>query len=169
MSEPRFSPQGIFAALHRHGVDYVVIGGFAANAYGSRRLTLDVDIVPAPEQDNYQRLARALDELGAPESAVDSAFRDLDPRDGFDLAGARVLRLPTSAGDLDLVDAALGAPAYEDLRERAVGVEVRGTPIRIASLDDLIAMKRASGRPQDFRDIAELTGLDESQEPEADR
>jgi hypothetical protein len=129
MSDPTFSPQEIFAALHRQGVDYVAIGGFAANAYGSRRLTLDVDIIPAPEGENYQRLAAALDELGAPES----------------------LKVSTAA------------TPYEDLRRRAVEVEVRGTPIRIASLDDLIAMKRASGRPQDLRDIAELAELDEQQ------
>jgi hypothetical protein len=169
MRDPAFSPQEIFAALHRHGVDYVTIGGFAANAHGSRRLTLDVDVVPAPDPENYQRLAAALDELGAPDSAVDSAFRDLDPRDDVDLARARVLKLATSVGDLDILDAALGAPPYEDLRERAIEVEVRGTPIRIASLDDLIAMKRASGRPQDLRDIAELAGLDEPQESEFDR
>jgi hypothetical protein len=162
MSDRPFSPQEIFAALHLHGVDYVAIGGFAANAHGSRRLTLDVDIIPAPEEANYQRLAAALDELGAPDSAVDSAFRDLDPRDGFDLARARVLRLPTAAGDLDVLNGAPGAPPYADLSARAIEVEVRGTPIRIASVDDLIAMKRASGRPQDLRDIADLTGLEEA-------
>ena len=161
MSEGSFSPQEIFAALHRHGVDYVTIGGFAANAHGSRRLTLDVDVVPAPDEANYERLAAALDELGAPDSAVDSGFRDLDPRDSFDLARAKVLRLATTAGDLDLLNGAVGAPPYEDLRKRAIEVEVRGTLVRIASLDDLIAMKRASGRPQDLRDIAELTGPDE--------
>jgi hypothetical protein len=127
MSEPSFSPQEIFAALHRHGVDYVAIGGFAANAYGSRRLTLDVDIILAPEQQNYQRLAAALEELGAPES----------------------------------LKVAAEAQPYEDLRARSIEVEVRGTPIRLASLDDLIAMKRAAGRPQDLRDIAELTRLDD--------
>lgn len=169
MSEPTFSPQEIFAALHRHGVDYVAIGGFAANAHGSRRLTLDVDIVAAPEGGNYQRLAAALDDLGVPGSAVDSSFRDLDPRDSFDLARARILKLQTSAGDLDLLNAALGAPPYGELRERAIEVEVRGTPILIASLDDLIAMKRAAGRPQDLRDVAELIALDEDQETEADR
>jgi hypothetical protein len=57
VSERGFSPGEIFAALHRHGVDYVAIGGIAANAHGSRRLTLDVDIVPAPEVANYERLA----------------------------------------------------------------------------------------------------------------
>jgi hypothetical protein len=169
MPGPSFSPQDIFTVLHRHGVDYVAIGGFAANAHGSRRLTFDVDIVPAPEEGNYRRLAAALDELGAPESAVDRGFRDLDPRDDFDLARARILRLPTSAGDLDLLNAALGAPPYADLRERAIDVEVRGTPIRIASLDDLIAMKRASGRPQDLRDIAELTAMEERGDEATDR
>jgi hypothetical protein len=159
-----FSPQEIFAALHRHGVDYVAIGGIAANAHGSRRLTLDVDIIPAPEVPNYERLAAALDELGAPATAFDSEFRDLDPRDGFDLARARVLKLATVAGDLDVLNGAPGAPPYEDLRKRAVEVEVRGTPVRVASLDDVIAMKRAVGRPRDLRDIADLTGLEESAE-----
>jgi hypothetical protein len=162
VSEQSFSPQEIFAALHRHRVDYVAIGGIAANAHGSRRLTLDVDIIPEPEESNYERLAAALDELGAPDSAVDSKFRDLDPRDSFDLARAEILKLPTAAGDLDVLNGAIGAPPYEDLRKRAVEVEVRGTPVRIASLDDMIAMKRAVGRPQDLRDIAELTGLEGS-------
>lgn len=140
MSAPRFSPQEIFAALHRHGVDYVTIGGFAANAHGSRRLTLDVDVVASPEPENYERLAAALDDLGAPD----------------------VERLNVRNGASEL-------PPYEDLRERAIEVEVRGTPIWIASLDDLIAMKRAAGRPQDLRDIAELTSLDEPRGTEADR
>jgi predicted nucleotidyltransferase len=169
MSEPTFSPREIFAVLHRHGVDYVAIGGIAANAHGSRRLTLDVDIVPAPDHLNYKRLAAALDELGAPETAADSSFRDLDPRDSFDLARAKILKLATDAGDLDLLNGALGAPPYPDLRKRAIEVDVRGTPVRIASLDDLIAMKRASGRPQDLRDIATLTALEDPSDPGADR
>ncbi|MBS1675774.1 MAG: hypothetical protein JST08_00165 [Actinobacteria bacterium] len=160
MTERSFSPQEIFAALHRHGVDYVAIGGIAVNAHGSRRLTLDVDIIPEPEVPNYARLAAALDELGAPESAVDSSFRSFDPRDGFDLARADILQLPTAAGDLGVFNGTIGAAPYEDLRKRSIEVEVRGTPVRIASVDDLIAMKRAAGRPQDLRDIADLTSLD---------
>jgi hypothetical protein len=164
VTERTFSPLEIFAVLHRRGVDYVAIGGIAANAHGSRRLTLDVDIIPAPDVQNYERLATALDELGAPASATDSEFRDLDPRDSFDLARAGVLQLATAAGDLDILNGAPGAPPYEDLRKRAVEVEVRGTPVRIASLDDVIAMKRAIGRARDLRDIAELTSLEESEE-----
>jgi hypothetical protein len=161
MKERPFSAEAIFAALQHHDVDYVTIGGIAANAHGSRRLTLDVDIVPAPRHANYKRLASALDQLGAPESAVDSDFRELDPRDSFDLARATNLSLPTAAGDLDLLNGATGAPPYEDLSKRAIEVEVRGVRVRVASLDDLIAMKRASGRPQDLRDIAELTAAED--------
>jgi hypothetical protein len=158
VNERKFSVEEIFATLERHDVDYVAIGGIAANAHGSRRVTLDVDIVPNPEDSNYKRLVTALDELGAPETVIDSDFRELDPRDSFDLARAAVLKLPTAAGDLDIVNGAIGGPPYEDLRGRAIEIEVRGTPIRVASLDDLIAMKRAAGRPQDLRDIADLTG-----------
>jgi hypothetical protein len=157
MSRNTFSAGEIFAKLERHGVDYVAIGGIAANAHGSRRLTLDVDIIPEPATSNYERLAAALDELNAPKTAVDSGFRSLDPRDSFDLARADVLKLATEAGDLDVINSAPGAPPYGDLRKRAIEVEVRGTRIRIASLDDLIAMKRAAGRPRDLRDIADLT------------
>jgi hypothetical protein len=164
VTERSFSPQEIFATLNRHGVDYVAIGGIAANAHGSRRLTLDVDIIPAPEEPNYERLAAALDELDAPALATDSEFRELDPRDSFDLARARVLKLATTAGDLDILNGAPGAAPYEDLRRRAIEVEVRGTPVNIASLDDVIAMKRAVGRPRDLRDIADLTDLGESAE-----
>ena len=164
MSAGRFSPEGIFGALERHSVDYVAIGGVAANAHGSRRVTLAVDIIPEPSDANYQRLAAALDELDAPVTAVDSDFRSLDPRDSFDLARAKVLKLATAAaGDLDIVNGAPGAPPYEDLRARAVEVEVRSVRIPMASLDDLIAMKRAAGRPQDIRDIADLTGDDSTE------
>jgi transcriptional regulator with XRE-family HTH domain len=163
MGDGSFSPERIFGALQRHSVDYVAIGGVAANAHGSRRVTLDVDIIFEPSDANYRRLAAALDELDALETAVDSDFRSLDPRESFDLARAKVLKLGTSSGDFDIVNGAPGAPPYEGLRARAVSVEVRGVRIPMTSLDDLIAMKRAAGRPQDIRDIAELTegGADE--------
>jgi len=149
------SPRDLLHATQRIEAAY---GRVRAERFGPR--TLDVDIIPAPEDSNFQRLADALDELGAPPTAVDSSFRDLDPRDSFDLARARILKLATTAGDLDVLNSALGAPPYADLRGRAVEVEVRGTPVRVASLDDVISMKRASGRPRDLRDIADLTESD---------
>lgn len=74
MSKHAFSAGEIFATLESHGVDYVAIGGIAANAHGSRRLTLDVDIIPEPATPNYERLAAALDELDAPKPLSIRAF-----------------------------------------------------------------------------------------------
>lgn len=80
--------------------------------------------------------------------------RDFSPQDRLDAPG----------GELDVLNAVFGASPYDDLRKRSIEAEVRGTLVRIASLDDMIAMKWASGRPQDLRDIADLTGLEESGE-----
>lgn len=160
MTGPPFDPSRIFAALDRAGVDYVTIGGVAALGHGSRRITLDVDIAPAPRPENYLRLATALADLGVIAEAVDSGFRDLDPADPVDLARATNLRIRTEAGGLDVLNAPAGAAPYADLRARSILIEVSGVPVRIVALDDLIAMKRAAGRPQDVRDIAELLGSD---------
>ncbi len=58
-------PTRVFETLNRHGVDYVVIGGFAVTAHGHVRATKDVDLAASDYPDNLQRLAAALSELGA--------------------------------------------------------------------------------------------------------
>ncbi|HEX4110641.1 MAG TPA: hypothetical protein VHX88_21105 [Solirubrobacteraceae bacterium] len=60
-----FDPRELAAALHRGAVDYVIIGGLAVAAHGYVRATEDLDIVPAPDRGNLERLARVLRELGA--------------------------------------------------------------------------------------------------------
>ncbi len=158
MSGP-FRPVALFEALARHEVDYLTIGGVAAIGHGARRATFDLDVVPAPTAENYRRLAGALAELGA-RDARDADFRDLDPLDDVDLARARILSVDTAAGRLDIINAPKGAAPYEDLRARSVETTVGGVTVRFAGLDDLIAMKRATGRPVDLDDIAGLTGSD---------
>ncbi len=147
---------GILETLNRHDVEYVVIGGIAALAHGVRRLTLDVDIVPAPDHSNHERLAAALAELGA-SMAVDSELRDLDPTDPFDVARAGNLRLDTTMGGLDLVNRPQGLDSFASLAAAAVEVSVRGVPARVADRDRLIAMKLSTGRPKDLQDVADLT------------
>lgn len=72
--------------------------------------------------------------------------------------------METAGGGLDLFGDVPGAPAYADLRERSLAVELAGgLTIRVAGLDDLIRMKERAGRPQDLDDIAALTA------PERDR
>jgi hypothetical protein len=154
----RFEPELIFAVLAAHGVGHVVIGGVAAIAHGSRRATFDVDVVPSPTPENWERLAEALSELGAEGLVVDGDFKELDPADAFDLARGTNVRIATTGGRLDLMTHAKGAPPYQDLEAASVEAHVGGVTIRVAGLDHLIAMKRAAGRPRDLQDIADLTG-----------
>lgn len=157
MAEAVLRPQELFAALDAAQVDYVTIGGFAVNAHGVPRATFDVDIAVSRSDANLRRLAEALTALDAPETVRDAAgFLELDPRDPFDLARGSVVTVPTRVGTLDIVAQPPGAAPFEDLASRAIDVTVGGTRIRVVGRDDLIAMKRAGGRPKDRSDLADL-------------
>ena len=75
------------------------------------------------------------------------------------MRGAELLTLETTQGALDLLAAPPGAPPYAELKQRAEEVDVDGQAVAIASFDDLVAMKRAAGRPRDLEDIAALEAL----------
>lgn len=150
-------PARVFAALDRHGVDYVTIGAFAVIAHGYVRATADIDLVARQDPDNLQRLAAAFAELNARLRGVDADLLEIDPTDPDTLADGASFTLDTDAGPVDYLNDVPGAGDYEDLRSRAVEATAGGVVVRVAGLDDLIRMKRASGRPQDLRDIANLS------------
>jgi hypothetical protein len=148
----------LLATLQRHGVDYTVIGGVAVQVHGHRRTTMDLDVIPGPERENLERLAAALTELAARPRDLDGAGTPSAEH----LQNAPVVPpLTTLHGELHILRDVPGAPAYRDLRARALVIDFDGLAIPIAGLDDLIAMKRASGRAADERDIAALTALPE--------
>lgn len=149
----------LLEGLSRAGVEYVVIGGLAAIAHGSRRMTLDVDIVPRPDATNFDRLAVAARELGVADDPVgDAQFQTIDPHDGVDLlARSHNVTLRTSAGQLDVLNRPASAPPYDELEARSVPLTIAGVPVRVVGVDDLVAMKRASGRPKDLQDVADIT------------
>jgi len=148
----------LLAVLDRHDVAYTIIGGVAVQVHGHRRTTKELDIVPAPSTENFRRLAAALVELEAHP-------RDLPGAPGpsaEQLSTAPVVPpLATRHGELHVLNTVPGAASYDDLRKRALVVELDGIALAIAGLDDVIAMKRASGRPADLRDIAVLTAMSE--------
>jgi hypothetical protein len=142
-----------------HSVQFIVIGGFSLSVHGIVRATKDIDIVPEPRRANLRRLAGALADLEAePLLADDFSPGELGIRlgeEGLALGGNWVLR--TRLGRLDVMQAVDGAPDYAGLRHRAVPAEVPNAgECLFASLDDLIAMKLAAGRPQDRIDVASL-------------
>jgi len=149
-------PRRIFEVFARHQVDYVVIGGIAVIAHGHTRNTRDVDFVAAADRDNLRRLAVALRELRARISGTDAHLLDIDVYDADTLGNGANFTLETDAGGLDFFNDVPGAAPYEQLRERALPIDLGGIVIRVAGLDDLVRMKQAAGRPQDIDDIAAL-------------
>jgi predicted nucleotidyltransferase len=157
----------LFRVLAEHGVDYVVVGGFAVQTHGFLRGTVDLDIIPRPDLANLSRLGEALVASGA---VVFKAAERVNIADPHMLRRAGLVPLMTDHGRLDVlnVTSTSGVPAkYEELRERALEVALDGATVAIVGLDDLIRMKRAAGRQQDLADIRALTVLDEDLAREA--
>jgi predicted nucleotidyltransferase len=154
---PKFSPRALLRQLVDGGVDFVVIGGVAALAHGSATFTQDLDISYAPDDENLDRLGGVLVTLGARLRGVTDDVPFIP--DGRTLRGTRVLTLDTPLGSVDLLAQPDGSPAYAQLRERAVTEDLAGVQVAVASLDDLIAMKKAAGRPKDLIAVEELEAI----------
>ncbi len=149
MVEPEFGPEKILAVLEAHDVRCVLIGGFAAVIHGSPYLTTDVDVVPAVDRENLERLSDALRSLHA------KVWTSVEP-DGvpFDhsassLADVRVWNLVTDHGRLDLTFQPSGTQGYEDLARDASHLVILGVGVDVASLADIIRSKEAAGREKD--------------------
>jgi hypothetical protein len=147
----------MFARLSEAGFAYVVIGGIAAQAHGSAQFTGDADICYATDPDNLEKLGKVLVELDARLRGVAEDVPFIP--DGRTLRRAQVLTLETVYGQLDVLAAPDGVPGYAALAEHALDVEWAGTRIRFASLEHLIAMTRAAGRPKDLIAVEELEAI----------
>jgi predicted nucleotidyltransferase len=154
---PRFRAGPILRTLGSAGVEFVVIGGIAAIAHGSPRITRDLDIVSATDQANLERLGRALQELGATLRGVTDEIPFVP--DARMLRHVRLLTLDTEEGPLDVMVQPDGSKGYDQLLAGSIEAVVGGTAVRIAGLDDLIAMKKAAGRPKDRIYVEELEAI----------
>jgi hypothetical protein len=144
----------ILDALARHGVDYVIVGGLAVQTHGHVRTTVDIDVVPNPDPSNRSRLADALNALDAQTLNPGSEEIEID---AMTLPRASLWQFATRHGAIDVLHDAPGAPPYDELRARALVIRLGDLELAVASLDDLISMKRASARPVDLEDLAALT------------
>jgi hypothetical protein len=145
--------------MHRHEVRFVLIGALAARMYGFPRVTADADITPARDRANLERLATALRELDA------RVYTEAIPEGlAFDctaqmLERAELWNLVTKAGRLDIAFRPAGTDGFDDLSRGAAHFDVFGASLAVASLEDIIRSKEASGRPKDRADVLILRAM----------
>jgi predicted nucleotidyltransferase len=154
---PELDVRRILQVLTAHGVDFVVIGGVAAILHGSATLTQDVDVCFATDDANLEALGGALRELNASLRGVEDDVPFVP--DAGTLRQIQLLTLQTSAGPLDVLVKPDGCPPYARFRRRADRMDVGGFAVLVASIDDLIAMKRAAGRDKDLLAVEELNAI----------
>ena len=151
----------LLQALARNGVDFVLIGGLAGMLHGSAYPTFDLDVVYARDKQNISRVTAALREVdvklrGAP---ADLPFV-LDERT---IENGSNFTFETRFGSFDILGHADGMPPYEELRNNSKLGEIDGVEVRVASINDLIAMKRAANRTKDKLMVAEYLAIADEQ------
>ena len=136
----------LFSAFNAANVRYLVVGGYAVMHHTQPRYTKDLDVWVEPTPENARRALAALAEFGAPLGQITIA--DLTNPD-------TVVQIGLAPNRIDILTEISGvefAPAWE----RADGLDYGDAPIRILAIEDAIAAKRASGRPQDLADLDAL-------------
>lgn len=153
----------IFKVLNAAGVRYVVVGGVATLLHGYARLTADVDLAVDLAPQEALKMIRALAGKGFRPQVPVSAETFADPavrEEWLQEKHMRAFSLVDSTNPMRVVDLLLKPEVpFEDLFARSQEAFVGETTVRIASLDDLIALKRYAGRPQDLTDIEELEAI----------
>jgi hypothetical protein len=157
----RLDPEPIFSALSRHGVRFIVVGGYAATVHGVPvPPTADIDVVPERSSDNLARLVGALVDLDARSPMKDTSGSDQPPfvDNPPEILARRFWTLLTPFGPLDLVVAPTGFPGgYSDLVNDSsvlAAITADGTrlaiDIPVASVHHIYLSKKQAGRRKDL-------------------
>ncbi len=155
-------PRKLLGSLIAHGVDFVLIGGQAGISHGSSYPSYDLDVLYARNRDNIVRLVAALEEIGV---RLRGAPEDLPfVLDTRTIENGANFTFITPYGDFDVLADVAGMPHYEELKAAAIEREVFGHLIKVASIDHLIAMKRAANRPKDQLMVEEYIVIADEQQ-----
>lgn len=153
-------------ALVAAGVDFVVIGGLAGMAHGSSYPSFDLDIAYARDRDNLERLAGVLQGLDV---ELANAPADLPfIADARTLENGANFTFVTRHGRFDILGHFPGVNDYAQLRAHSTVAPIEGVDAPIASIDHLIAMKRAANRPKDQRMLEDYIVIADEQQRLAD-
>ena len=162
-------PLEILRVLVKNDVHFVVIGGIAAALHGSTTLTADLDILYDRSSDNIDRLARALAALGAVRRDLPAGLSA--PLDARTVRNGTNFLLTTRRGDLDCIgETPSGRFTYAQVVPTAERIRIGANlEVDVVSLDELIRMKRATGRTKDRIELETLSALRDERERREDR
>lgn len=138
------------AALNNEGVSYVVIGGIAVLFHVPYRTTRDIDVLIEPTLENAQRVHAAVKNWGG----FEPEFSPEEFISGDILSFGGLLRVEIHSN--------VPGVTWERVWENRIPSEFRGVPTHFATVEDLIAMKEAAGRPE--KDLPDLRRLRQLQE-----
>lgn len=162
--------QRIFAALAAEQVRYLVVGGVAVVLHGHPRFTADLDLVVALDHDNVLSAVRALASLGyQPRAPVPAEqLADAESRRAWvEDKGLTVFSMWSPRFSATEVDLFVEEPfPFEEAYDRRVQVDLGTTRLTVASLQDVLALKREAGRPRDLEDIAALEAIEQEDDRE---
>lgn len=158
----------IVAALAAHHVDYVIVGGIAAVLAGSPLATEDFELTPSAHADNLERVAAALNDLGAQwrVPGLDEGFPAPEPLRAEFLSEMLSAAFVTTAGLVDVVLRHSDGADHRPIAAGASSMTVHGHVVRVASLDHLISAKTAADRGKDRRALPLLLELRRRQRAE---
>ena len=148
----------MLAGLVAAKIRFVVVGGLAAAAHGSSRVTNDLDVCyDTADRKNVDTLGNVLSSWNAYPRGVEKGLPFI--MDGRTLRGAPILTLTTTEGDIDVIDRIAGVGDYAAVKKHSELISALGVRFRVLDLPSLIKAKRAAGRPRDFEHLPELEAL----------
>lgn len=144
----------LLSKLSENNIDYIVVGGFAAAAYGSSFVTSDLDVCMILSPENIEKLRQALVDIHPLHRIVNNKPSFLDTPKFIE--GINNLYLQTDAGVLDLLSNVTGVGNFEELSKSCIEIKIYGHKCKLISIEDLIKAKLALKRPKDLEVAKEL-------------
>jgi hypothetical protein len=150
----------VFKAFYQEKVKYLVVGGLAVNLHGVPRITYDIDIIISTARDNVLNLNKTLKNLGYiprlpvnPDDLADEKRR----KDWIENHNMKAFSFYHKSQNSQVVDIVLDHPLdFTKAFKHSVIKKVDDIEIYVASIDDMISMKKTSTRPKDLSDMEML-------------
>ena len=137
--------------LEANNVEYLLVGGYAVGLHGYPRPTGDIDFWISRSETNAKKVFDVLVEFGFNSPDLSSTLFKLEKS---------IVRMGVPPFKLEVITHIDGV-TFDDCYHRRVETEIDGCKVKVIGFDDIIANKKASGRPKDVNDLIELQRTNE--------